>query len=218
MVYIFRRKKKEKLDENDKATLKSKYTIKAASFRTDAASVFEANLSTCRSGVAAMLNVELKRANSLSSITVDDSITSIIGVDVSESLCRYDENDECEDDLQASASFLYTTPYHASFHPAPTQRDPTRRKQSQDNNNSNAFRQSVPNRKLDEFFTSNSTRHSRRSKGLSSSRSCVSMPGSVDLSRKSLQKDADDFIIAYEKIVSDKGVDPGCLFEATGWD
>jgi hypothetical protein len=218
MVYIFRRKKNEKLDENDKATRKSKYKIKGASFRTDAASVFEATLSTCRSGVAAMLDVELKRANSVSSITVDDSITSSIGLDVSESLCRHHENDECEDDLQDSASCLYTTPYHASFHPAPTQRDPTRRKQSQYKIDSNSLRQSVPNRKLGEFYTSASTRHSRRDKGLSSSRSCITMPSSVDLSRKNVQKGADDLINAYEKIVSDKGSTRDALLAATGWD
>ena len=180
MVYIFRRKRHQKLDEKDEATVKSKHKMKAAGFRTDAASLFEANLSTCRSGVAAMLDVELKRANSLSSITVDESITSSTGIEISESLCQPNENDECEDDLQSSASCLYTTPYHAGFHPAPTQRDPLWRKQSQKKCHLISLRQNVPNGGLDDFFASDSPRHSRR-KGLSSSRSCVSMPSSVNL-------------------------------------
>jgi hypothetical protein len=217
MVSIFRRKKNDKIDENDEATLKSKYKLKAAGFRTDAASVFKANLSTCRSGVAAMLDVELRRANSLSSITVDDSITSSIGLEISEPLCHADENDECEDGLQSSASCLYTTPYHACLHRAPTQRDPAKGKQNQNKLNPRSPRQRVSNRGLNEFLTSNTTRHPR-SKGSSSRRSCVSMPGSVNSSKRRLRNDTDDYILAYEKIVSDKGVERECLFEPTGWE
>jgi hypothetical protein len=211
MVNIFRRKKHERLDENDKATLKSKHKIKGAGFRADAASVFEANLSTCRSGVAAMLDVELKRANSLSSITVDDSVTSTYGLEISESPCHSDENDECEDDLQASTPCLYTTPYHSGFHPAPAQQGPTPRKQSEREFREFNVRQSVPNRGLDEFLTSGRTGPSRRTNRASSGRSCASMPSSVNLPKKSLRKDSKDSTCDFEK-------DAGCPFEPTGWE
>lgn len=214
MHFILRRKKQQKLDENEEATRKSKCKIKAAGFQTDAASVFEANLSTCRSGVAAMLDVELKRATSLSSITVDDSLTSSIGIEMSESLC--DVNDElCDDELHSSTPSLYTTPYHASFHPAPSRQEPTKQRKSQTKVDATSLRPSAPNRSLDEFFRHGNTMQSRRSKA---TRSCVSMPSAFSLSRRSLRADAEHTLSAYEKIVSDKEVETGCLFEPTGWE
>ena len=143
-------------------------------------------------------------------------ITGSLGLEISESLCHADENDECDDDLQASASSLYTTPYHACLHRAPTQTYPTKEKQRQNTFNSRSPRRRVSDCGLDEFLTSDTTRQPR-SKG-SSSRSCVSTPSSVIASKRRLRNDTDDFILAYEKIVSEKGVELECLFEPTGWE
>jgi hypothetical protein len=163
-----------------------------------------------------MLDVELKRANSLSSITVDDSLTSSIGIEMSASLCDSDANDElCDDDLHSSTPCLYTTPYHASFHPAPSRQEPTRQRKTQIKVDSTSLRPSAPNRGLDEVFRHGNTTQPRRSKA---SRSCVSMPSYFDLSKRSLRADTEHIRFAYEKIVRDKEVETGCLFEPTGWE
>jgi hypothetical protein len=207
MVHIFRRRTHVKFVDSEGVPRKSKWSARRV---TTTGGVLDLGLSTCRVGVAGILDLDLKRGDSLSSFTADDSQTSCIGLDTTrhDGADEGEEPDDSDENFHGSTPDLYSTPYFKEA--APRESSPKNAEQRLKSTKASI-------RGLDDFLSSEKPSYLLRKRAMSSARSCASMPHIANSSKLAPVKSIDDILLAYEKIVNDKVVESGWLFEPTGW-
>jgi hypothetical protein len=119
-----------------------------------------------------------------------------------------DDEYDVDEQLHGSTPDLYTTPYFKETAGRESNRKIIERISTS---------KKASNRGLYEFFSSEHQRCPRTKRGLSSGRSCASMPCISSSSKLAPAKSIDDIIYAYERIVKDNTVEPE-LFGPTGWE